>query len=350
MEEKKNFAFFAAANGYSGFRSYFDEVFNPAEYTKIYILKGGPGTGKSTLMKRVYSHFEKAAQHSEKIYCSSDPASLDGIILNNGNARIAVIDGTAPHERDTLFPGAADELINLGEGWDRRWLEGARDKIISLANEKRSAYKTAYSYLSLAGEAHRKSEALCKFRFDEKIVKNRVKSLAETLTKSEKPTVSTRLISAFGKDGAVKFSTLKDISSRYIGLSGDARAASHFLSLLLGETKGASSVIRFPSPLDDRLCEALHFPDDRLTVAIDNAGDEVIALADFYAFDPLDNERGRVFNEAEVSCHSEAKRWFKIASDLHFRLEEIYSTAMDFAKNDEVLSRLIDSISEKMLS
>ena len=43
--------FFASANGYTGFRSYFDEIFDSRDYTAIYVLKGGPGTGKSTLLK-----------------------------------------------------------------------------------------------------------------------------------------------------------------------------------------------------------------------------------------------------------------------------------------------------------
>ena len=43
--------FFAAANTGGGFVSFFDEVFNRDGINKIYILKGGPGCGKSTLMK-----------------------------------------------------------------------------------------------------------------------------------------------------------------------------------------------------------------------------------------------------------------------------------------------------------
>ena len=42
---------FAAGNGYTGFRSYFSNYFSPDEYNSIYILKGGPGTGKSTAMQ-----------------------------------------------------------------------------------------------------------------------------------------------------------------------------------------------------------------------------------------------------------------------------------------------------------
>ena len=41
MEEK----YFAAVNSYRGFESYYQDMFGAAE--RSYIIKGGPGTGKS---------------------------------------------------------------------------------------------------------------------------------------------------------------------------------------------------------------------------------------------------------------------------------------------------------------
>ena len=43
--------FFAAANTEEGFYSIFESVFPPSALDKIFIIKGGPGTGKSTLMR-----------------------------------------------------------------------------------------------------------------------------------------------------------------------------------------------------------------------------------------------------------------------------------------------------------
>ena len=51
--------FFAAANTSSGFVSFFDRLFDPKTLKKIYILKGGPGVGKSTLMKNAAKAAEK---------------------------------------------------------------------------------------------------------------------------------------------------------------------------------------------------------------------------------------------------------------------------------------------------
>ena len=45
--------FFAGANSADGFFSCFDDLYSPEKGDAFYILKGGPGTGKSTLMKRL---------------------------------------------------------------------------------------------------------------------------------------------------------------------------------------------------------------------------------------------------------------------------------------------------------
>ena len=350
MKENKNFAFFAAANGYSGFRSYFDEVFNPKDYTKIYILKGGPGTGKSTIMKSLYSQFEDKATQTEAIYCSSDPKSLDGVILEKNSTRIAVIDGTAPHERDAHFPGAIDEIINLGECWDKRWLEAKRDMIIPLCEEKKNAYKTAYSYLSAAGIAHRAKSALEISTSDTKIAKNSIKNLADSILASENPQKKTRLISAFGKSGVVRFDTLKKISERYIGVSGATRAVNEYIAILWKETKEICNTVRIPSPLDDSITEAIYFPDSHLTIVADETAEDLINADDFCKCEVLDKERSRVFSSTESNYLSEAERWFKIAADLHSRLEEIYYEAMNFEKNNDMLASLTEEISEKISS
>ena len=134
-------SYFAAANGFSGFRSYFNEIFNTKNYTRVFIIKGGPGTGKSTLMKRLINDFRKSATEIHAIYCSSDPSSLDGVVLEFGKIRLAFLDGTAPHATDTVYPGAVDELVNLGEFWNEEKLISARSEIIEISEAKKNHYK-----------------------------------------------------------------------------------------------------------------------------------------------------------------------------------------------------------------
>ena len=99
--------YFAAANSAHGFVSWFDDIFAPETLGRTYILKGGSGTGKSTLMKRAAARCEEAGGEVERFRCSSDAASLDGVILRLGGDSAAILDGTAPHLRDPRYPGAA---------------------------------------------------------------------------------------------------------------------------------------------------------------------------------------------------------------------------------------------------
>lgn len=87
--------FFLGANTPQGFVSRFDQLANPAEGWREYVIKGGPGTGKSTLMHKVAEEFKSAESRMELIHCSSDAASLDGVILHD--LKIAIADGTSPH-------------------------------------------------------------------------------------------------------------------------------------------------------------------------------------------------------------------------------------------------------------
>ena len=67
--------YFIAANGFDGFCSNFKYALNPNDLDRIFILKGGPGTGKSTLMKHIAEHFISNGIEVKKYLCSSDPKS-----------------------------------------------------------------------------------------------------------------------------------------------------------------------------------------------------------------------------------------------------------------------------------
>ncbi|MEG0750988.1 MAG: hypothetical protein RR998_04505 [Oscillospiraceae bacterium] len=64
---------------------------------RLYIVKSGPGCGKSSLMRRVSERVAACGCSLEYIHCSSDPCSLDGVVCRA--LGFAIIDGTAPHGR-----------------------------------------------------------------------------------------------------------------------------------------------------------------------------------------------------------------------------------------------------------
>ncbi|MFA9423811.1 MAG: hypothetical protein ACERLG_09550 [Sedimentibacter sp.] len=140
---------FAGNNTSKGFYSYFDNLIKAEEARRIYILKGGPGVGKSTFMKKFGQSMLEKGYSAEFIHCSGDNESLDGVIIPE--LKIALIDGTAPHTIDPVIPGAADEIINLGTYLNNQQLEKHKSKIIQILKNISNLYDSAYRYLDGAG-------------------------------------------------------------------------------------------------------------------------------------------------------------------------------------------------------
>ena len=347
MEENtriENEKYFAAANTYKGFKSYFSEIFYPEKFDRIYVIKGGPGTGKSSLMKKAATHFCKKECKVEEIYCSSDPNSLDGIICERGEKRIALIDGTSPHETDAKIPGAIDEIINLGNHWERRWLSAKKEDILALNAEKSTAYKTAYSYLKIAGECANFILQTIKEKFDFSKAHRVISKFCPKLSVNNSECVQIRLLSSFGKYGEFKLGTLKKKADNFVSVSGDEFIALIFIEELLKhiDVLGISRT-EFPLALDPSYHDAVYIPTAKVAFALDSTPD--IVADEFLKSDlGYDNERIKNAKSIREIAMVEAKRWFAIASDLHFRLEDIYSHAMSFEKNDILVTEKITEI------
>lgn len=78
---------------------------------KRWFLKGRPGTGKSTLLRKVASEAAARGFDAEVYRCGFDPDSVDMVIVRE--LGFAIFDSTAPHE---YFPERdGDEIIDLYE-------------------------------------------------------------------------------------------------------------------------------------------------------------------------------------------------------------------------------------------
>ena len=127
-----------------GFYSFYDYMVSPEVERKI-ILKGGPGVGKSSFMKKMAQDFLNQGYDIEYHWCSSDNESLDGIVI--GKQQVCILDGTAPHMVDPRYPGAVDEIINLGNYWQQQSLHQNRSEIIALTSKVSICFQRAYMRL-----------------------------------------------------------------------------------------------------------------------------------------------------------------------------------------------------------
>lgn len=135
---------FPGSNTPDGFYSFYRQGLEEME--RVFVLKGGPGTGKSTLMRKIAYNLTERGYDVEMWQCSSDNDSIDGVIIPN--LKIAVVDGTSPHTVDPVYPGAVDEIVNLGDHWNREILHENKEDIISLTGAISANFGAAYEELA----------------------------------------------------------------------------------------------------------------------------------------------------------------------------------------------------------
>ena len=97
MSGENTLRFFLGANTPGGFVSRFDQLADAKKGWRKLVIKGGPGCGKSTLMKKVADTYRPDEPDMELIHCASDMGSLDGVIMPG--RKISIADGTLPHGR-----------------------------------------------------------------------------------------------------------------------------------------------------------------------------------------------------------------------------------------------------------
>ncbi len=151
---------FPGNNTSRGFYSYYDYILQQEQAERIFIIKGGPGVGKSTFMKRSAADLVREGYDVEFMHCSSDPESLDGLVVPA--LKVAMIDGTAPHVVDPKNPGAVDEIIHLGDFWDEEGMRNNREGILKENAEVGRLFGRAYRYLAAAACVYSDNEEINK--------------------------------------------------------------------------------------------------------------------------------------------------------------------------------------------
>ena len=333
---------FAAANSGRGFVSFYDDIFGREDITRRYIIKGGPGTGKSSFMKKVADFAEKKGKSVEYYRCSSDYSSLDGIIIDE---KIALLDGTAPHSVDLELAGARDEIINLGEFWDSWALNQNLDEIKSLSEKKSGAYKKAYRYLDACLNIENINDSLlmpC-------VMRDKLKRAAERIVKSIPKGKEGRALAgiegSLGMKGGFRFdSYIKEAERIY--LIQDYYDSAHILlaEIAEGGLKNHNLMRISYDHVSARRPDAVYFNESKTCFAVldkvepaDVKNEEKINMKRFIDVSRLKEIKGEVrsnFKIANVLLGTSAEA-MRTAGEYHFLLEEIYKGCMDFdALND----------------
>lgn len=357
-EGKRLLRFFLGANTPQGFVSRFDQLEREKGGWETYIIKGGPGSGKSTLMKRIAKAAAEEGGTVEEIYCSSDCGSLDGVIVHNRHFSVA--DGTPPHLLEPKCPGAYDGLINLCAYWDSARLREHRGEIWELSERISALHAQSTRYLSAYAALTEENRLLALRHTD----RAKVQALAGRLAQRElrrgsarEPHEDIRFLSGITDRGVVLFEETARALAERIYVVEDAYGASSCLLLCELRKKALErgyDVISCYCPIEPQgKLEHLFIPALSLGFMTGNRCHplslvpyRVLHARRFTDTDALRAYRQRISftRKAAAEMLSCAIDCLREAKALHDALESYYIGAMDFARLDAAAEEAIRTL------
>lgn len=330
--EKTNSGFVGMNSG-KGFICCYNDIFCESELKKLYVIKGAPGTGKSTFMKRLASKSESIGLITNRYLCSSDPTSIDGVALGSG---IVVIDGTLPHSYELKYPGAISEIIDYTKFWDNNKLERFRSEIIYQSNQKSNYYAETYFRLK------------CEMN----IIKERLNSIVKLINYEKMNAQIKRLVASFGKADGQGNSKLN--VKRSVGMKGRVKICENYNSFTkvinISDVYGTAYlymaelekklisnkfdiIISVDTVYPELICDII-VPQLNCIITTDDAvnSNYTINMSRFVDATSLSEIRGflRLSKKCETMFANETDYYLSLVENAHFKLEEIYGSTMNF--------------------
>ncbi len=351
--------YYAGGNTARGFYSLFESNLQGLE--RLYILKGGPGTGKSTLIKTIGGEWADKGYDIEFVHCSSDNGSLDGVIIRELKA--GIVDGTPPHIVEPKAPGAVEEYVNLGAAWNSRRLIRHKDDIVRLTARIDEAFRAAYSHFAKALQVHDEWENIYVGNMDVAKANEVSEQFIETWfagkTGNKRAEVRHRFLGAATPKGPVDFipNLTEDVKKRYFikGRPGSGKSTMLKKLAQTAEQKGFDTEVYHcgfdPNSLDMVIVRELgfaifdstspheYYPDRESDEIVDMYTRAITPGTDEKYVWELKDIKERYSNEMRV-----ATSWLAQAKSLHDELEKFYIEATDFDKVNE----LRDEIGEEL--
>lgn len=352
---------FPGGNTTVGFFSYFDNILPQDEANHIFCIKGGPGVGKSSLMKKVGYHFLEEGYNIEFHHCSSDPDSLDGVVIKE--LKIAFIDGTAPHIVDPINPGAVDEVINLGDNWNLEKLKEHKDNIITTNNAISMFFQRTYNYLKSAKEIYTCLEETEKLALDKDIYNEITNQFTDEIFNgknnfSKLGKIRHLFSYAVSPLGLLSYrdTFLQNIKSKYVINESIGASSEELMENIVNRAISLGySIECFHSPLKVSKIDDIIIPELNLSISARSKYNkyelEFVKEIDLL---PLLNKEVLEENEETINDASETldllieKALFNLkkAKSLHDDLEVFYISSMDFDKTNKYIESIIERVNK----
>ena len=347
--------FFLGANSGLGFQNLFTKFCEQENFRDLLILKGGPGCGKSTMMRKIGQAMEERSETVEYLHCSGDPDSLDGVFIPR--IAVAVVDGTPPHVIEPRYPAAVDRYVNLGQFYDIEKAKQFRDEIIYRTNAYKAEYRAAYHVLSAARSLEQQRSALLQQGMDWAKLSRRTEGIITRELKGRGGGQSDqyRFLGSLTHKGAVwRFDSVETLCPRIYHLLDSGGFAAPMLQQIYAaaRAKGYASVI-CPDPEHMEQMQHLLIPElgvAFLTIREDmeHSGEPYRRIHIDAMVSPDHRKRWKgklkLMRNMVKMLRNEAVDYLRAAKEEHDRLEAVYRPYVDFEGLDALTVQEIDRI------
>ena len=318
--------FFASANTGVGFVNLFQNI-NEGGFT--YVIKGGSGTGKSSLMKKVGEHFSLMGFDVEFFHCSTDVESLDGVRIVQKN--IAIVDGTLPHVCEVKFPQVDGKILNVGNFVDEQ-IKSEKEEIQKIYDSKNLHYKNMYDYLKFIYDLQKINQKNHKNFENNVFFEENIKILKKVNAKEQNKIGKIRelFFDALQENGFVNFAGINNFKNVF-ELKKDMFCLNQQLGLLKQNFyEMGYEVIALKNSVMPELLSAVVVTDLDVIIFGNDMG--------------LDSEIFLDNNDIIKKLLSLASKTILKAKNEHKKLEEIFIKHMNFKMVDKLTKNLIGEI------
>ncbi len=332
--------YFLGANSRYGFRSLYGGFCRAEDRSFLHVIKGGPGCGKSSFMRRIGAAAEREGLAVEYILCSGDPDSLDGVFIPA--LGIGYVDGTAPHSMDVAYPGCGGMYLDLGRFYDSCALRTQIMEIMDINRRYKALYASAYAAIAAGSAALPRCFPGIWGREEKDKVAKKLSGLCrrELRSGSGKGRVTERFLEAMSCKGPQFLdATLSALCEKIYLLDNELGLGHYYLQNLLPRLleNGLDTVV-CRDCLDPELISALIIPELSMAFVCSGPGREELNIYRHVRLDalPLREELSRLRPELRRAKRlSRESLSFAVdtlagAKALHDELENIYNPHVDF--------------------
>ncbi len=348
--------YFLGGNTGKGFYSHFNYIISQKDATRIICLKGGPGTGKSSLMKKIGKHYIDRGYDVEFHHCSSDSDSLDGVLIKE--LKVAMLDVTSPHMIDPITPGAVDDIVNMGICLKEENFKNIKFNILAVNKEIGNSFRRAYRFFAAAKSIYDdwytfNNEALNLYELN--ILKENLKNRILPNTFSSLGKKRHLFATGFTPKGVITYihNIVEDMSSVYVLKGSPGTGKTRVLEYIADEaTRRGLDVEILHTPLNPEKIEHLLIPELKVALVTSNEITKIEFHGEEYDMDSLLDANYIEKKQDDIDDISsifyillqKGLDCIKIAKDLHDELEEFYVPNMDFNKADQIYEEVLNKI------